>query len=232
MRDYPPSGTRFGSLVVIAIAAPSVSNRMSRVQCRCDCTAVVTVRVSHLRDATTRSCGCRGGRRQHYPPVQSGMRYDRWTVIEAPTDGRWAQCRCDCGVVRRVLIMALKAGRWKSCGCIRVGLSRKKKYGAYASQIPEYKVWTNMKTRCLNPRVLGYKSYGALGITVCDRWLGPEGFRNFLADMGPRPGQNYDIDRIDSTKGYEPTNSRWLLRSKNLNRPRTPGSSCGGGTRD
>lgn len=63
----------------------------------------------------------------------------------------------------------------------------------------------NMVGRCTNPKHVKFKSYGARGITVCERWLK---FENFIADMGPRPiGKT--LDRIDGTRGYEPSNCRW-----------------------
>jgi hypothetical protein len=46
--------------------------------------------------------------------------------------------------------------------------------------------YTNMKVRCYNPSNWAYKWYGAKGIKVCDRWLGKNGFRNFVEDMGFR----------------------------------------------
>jgi hypothetical protein len=34
-------------------------------------------------------------------------------------------------------------------------------------------------------------------------------FEKFLAEIGPRPGRNYSVDRIDNYRGYEPGNVRW-----------------------
>lgn len=69
-----------------------------------------------------------------------------------------------------------------------------------------YQIWASMKQRCFNPKSIGWRNYGAKGITVCDRWLL---FDNFLADMGePKPGQS--IDRFPNNTGnYEPGNVRW-----------------------
>lgn len=81
---------------------------------------------------------------------------------------------------------------------------------------PTYRSWDGMKQRCLNPKATSYARYGGAGITVADRWLD---FGSFLEDMGARP-DGTTLDRIDSTRGYEPGNCRWATRSEqNKNRP-------------
>lgn len=84
----------------------------------------------------------------------------------------------------------------------------------------EHASWYSMVCRCTKPNCSAYKQYGAKGVTVCDRWLGGYGFRNFLEDMGPKPKYGktkggaflYTLDRIDSSKGYFPDNCRWADR--------------------
>jgi hypothetical protein len=81
--------------------------------------------------------------------------------------------------------------------------------GSYRTS-PEFRTWSAMKGRCLNPNNGKYHRYGARGIKVCDRWLGLDGFVNFLADMGDKPSASHSIDRFPNRNGnYEPGNCRW-----------------------
>ena len=73
-----------------------------------------------------------------------------------------------------------------------------------------------MRTRCEKPNCNRWKHYGGRGIKVCDRWLGEDGFLNFLADMGERP-QNMTLDRYPNGDGnYEPGNVRWATPSQQI----------------
>jgi len=73
----------------------------------------------------------------------------------------------------------------------------------------EYTALHAAKQRCFNQKNPKHKDYGARGVTVCARWLGRGGFANFLADVGPRPGPTYSLDRKEVNGNYEPGNVRW-----------------------
>lgn len=64
--------------------------------------------------------------------------------------------------------------------------------------------WYSMHLRCYYEPHMAYKHYGGRGIEVCWRWHrdNPDGWKNFLEDMGPRP-KNRSIDRIDPNGHYE-----------------------------
>lgn len=70
-----------------------------------------------------------------------------------------------------------------------------------------------MHKRCKDPKTNGYKSYGAKGITVDERW---SSYENFIEDVGPRPTPKHQLDRIDNTLGYFKGNCRWVTASENV----------------
>ena len=69
-----------------------------------------------------------------------------------------------------------------------------------------------MKTRCYNKKAKNYKYYGALGISVCERWL--NSFEDFLEDMGEAP-ERTSLARHQDKGNHEPGNVSWIPRSEN-----------------
>ena len=77
---------------------------------------------------------------------------------------------------------------------------------------PEYVCWINMIRRCYEESSDLFRRYKARGITVCDRWFV---YTNFLADMGHKPGADFELDREDTCGNYEKSNCKWVTRSIN-----------------
>lgn len=75
-----------------------------------------------------------------------------------------------------------------------------------------HKIFGMMKERCYKPSHKSYKNYGAKGIKICEIWLNKSSSFYLWAT---RNGYSDDltIDRIDSSKGYYPSNCRWVDKS-------------------
>lgn len=137
-----------------------------------------------------------------------GHRYGRLTVLAMDLPGvrgpTW-RCVCDCGGEARVTTAELRAGNTSSCGCLKKEANRGRLVTHDKSQSAAYLAWTNMKIRVSRTSGPSWRTYGARGIAVCERW---QTFENFYADMGDPP-EGLQLDRIDNDKGYEPGNCRW-----------------------
>lgn len=121
-------------------------------------------------------------------------------------------CLCSCGNQKVIIGSSLTRRRKNtlSCGC-RPGTNAGTSAGGTKS--PEYRAWSNAKTRCYNSNDHRYKWYGARGIQVCDRWL--HNFDAFFEDMGLRPSPDHSLDRYPNVNGnYEPDNCRWATPSQ------------------
>lgn len=167
----------------------------------------------------------------------TGQTFDRWVVLsraDAPGKrGSHWNCRCSCGATSVVSLSNLRSGASRSCGCLQkeVVSARRKKHGM-SQGCPTYSVWRNMINRCTNQRSIQFKDYGGRGITICDRWLGPDGFTNFVADVGLRPSPLHSIEREDVNGNYTPENVAWATRDiQNGNKRNSHKITIGGVTK-
>jgi hypothetical protein len=205
-------GSRFGRLLVQAFLSGG------RVSCRCDCGREKVVRRDNLL-RNTRSCGCLKGdllkRKWKEVSIQTalpqGAIFGRLRVVGS--DRQQTLCDCACGQEVWVRKYDLLSGKTSSCGCLAREVSAKNlremstRHGGWGSS--ELNLWHNMVRRCFDPNAMGYENYGGRGITVCDSWVGPEGFQRFLQDMGPRPTSRHTLDRLSNDQDYAPWNVRW-----------------------
>ncbi|MCK6159519.1 hypothetical protein KZX29_12155 [Moraxella osloensis] len=101
--------------------------------------------------------------------------------------------------------LAQGRGRYCSRSCGAKSNSLKHGHTNHTKLSPTYTSWASMKGRCQNKNNPKYHMYGAVGITVCEKW---QTFEGFLKDMGERP-DGTSIDRIDGSLGYFKENCRW-----------------------
>ena len=141
-----------------------------------------------------------------------GQRYGRGVVIaraEGPGRHPYWLCQCDCGNKWTTMGMTLRAGKSKSCGCLRKEALANGGWGKThgLSKSKTWKTWVAMNARCSGNHAMK-RYYSDRGIKVCERWMD---FENFREDMGERP-EGLTLDRIDPNKDYGPDNCRWASR--------------------
>lgn len=74
-----------------------------------------------------------------------------------------------------------------------------------------YKIWGDIKSRCLNPNCKSYKYYGGRGITIFPEWVNDyTKFKDW--SLNNEYADNLVIDRIDNNGNYEPNNCRWVTK--------------------
>ncbi len=163
------------------------------------------------------------------PPLidLTGQQFGRLKVIEQAGKDKWGAskwlCKCDCGKKMIVLGCSLRSGHTKSCGCFKKeGNNNKHGHSKRGKPTREYNSWQTMIQRCINPNNKNYQYYGEIGIKVCKRWMGENGFIIFFEDMGKRP-LGCTLERKDNDKGYYKKNCEWATSKKQARNKR---NSC------
>lgn len=103
--------------------------------------------------------------------------------------------------------------------------------GQQRTKHPLYNLYCGIKRRCYNKNDANYHRYGGRGIVMDNEWLGPNGFTNFVSDMGERPN-GYSIERIDNNLNYSSKNCIWVDRkTQNNNKRNIPFYTIGNETK-
>ncbi len=222
------TGERFGMLTVASRAENHVTpggSTKSRWNCICECGVTKVYTTNNLTSGGVSSCGCKPRPRKDY----IGAVFGRLTVLSAAPDiprpdggviQAW-NCLCECGNKTNVRAVGLLGGKTKSCGCLRVEVSREKCTVHGLKERPEYIVWKGMRQRCNDAKSDNYAYYGGRGIKVDPRW---DSFEQFFSDMGPRP-EGLTIERLDNNGNYCVENCIWAdMSTQSLNQ--RPRGSC------
>jgi hypothetical protein len=152
--------------------------------------------------------------------VYIGMSYGQLTIesIERINSKLYVSAKCTCGKTGSYMLVKLKDGHTKSCGCLRKKIMSDilTTHGLYHTRINN--IWNGMIDRCRRVKNKNYKNYGGRGITVCEEWA-----TDFMAFYNWAMNNGYSdeltIERNDVNGNYEPGNCKWITHSKQaLNR--------------
>lgn len=182
--------------------------------CKCDCGNDKIVESRYLRMGLIKSCGCitKENNFNRCMIDLTGRTFGRLTVIryDHSKNGAYWLCKCECGKTKVIKGTSLTKGETTSCGCKsrEMSISRSTTHGMTGTRI--YRIRSGMIARCYKKNATSYPKYGAKGITVCEEWLGENGFINFYNwAMENGYKDNLTLDRINPKGNYEPSNCRW-----------------------
>ena len=137
-----------------------------------------------------------------------GMKFPKPT---SKRKSRYGLYKCEqCGIKFEAIIANVEKNdtiKCKSCS--------QKTHGQKGTRL--YTIWEHMKSRCNNKNNANFKFYGGKGIQVCNEWN-----NSFISFMNWATLNGYvedlTIDRIDSSKNYEPSNCQWIPMIDNIKR--------------
>ena len=113
------TGQKFNRLTVLERDTTKKSKNACWI-CQCECGNIVSVQGTHLKNESTKSCGCL--QREISTIDLTGQKFGRLTVLKQDISKNghayWI-CQCDCGNIISVLGNNLRNGKTKSCGCLQ-----------------------------------------------------------------------------------------------------------------
>lgn len=154
-----------------------------------------------------------------------GRRFDRLTVVAKASliKGRYIaySCECDCGQIRICRSGELTRSEHigcKACEPMARSLScALRTHGeCELGKTRLYRIWKGIRTRCTNPKDIGWKYYGGKGVRRCAEWNSFPVFKIWAMANGYT--DDMTIDRLNSNGNYEPGNCEWVTQRENSRR--------------
>lgn len=139
--------------------------------------------------------------------ITVGECFAKWVVLSV-IDRRYCQCRCSCGIERRVNSYHLLGGVTSCCkSCARKTYD----YGTVEQHPPRLRAIVNMAIlRCTDRSHPRFDDWGGRGIKVCKEWLHSRAkFVEYLMTLSGWNACGLILDRINNDGNYEPGNLRF-----------------------
>jgi hypothetical protein len=139
------NGDRYGRWIIVEEVETLYKPygvKMRQFRCICECGNEKVVKLVHLRNQTSKSCGCIKKKIVKVSEKKilkiSKIKSDKVSKIKSDkVSEKKNRCYVNHGLSKHIL----------------------------------YPIWNAMRQRCLNPKNKSYINYGGRGIKICDRWL-------------------------------------------------------------
>ena len=127
-------GQKYGRLTVLErdfnyVVEHKIKTKRTYWKCQCDCGNILTVRGSHLKNGTTKSCGCLI--KDTRIPNLVNQKFGKLLVLELTNERdeyrnvKW-KCQCECGRITYPTTNHLLRGLSQSCGNCNKSLGENK----------------------------------------------------------------------------------------------------------
>lgn len=81
-------------------------------------------------------------------------------------------------------------------------------------------LYSGIRNRCNCKTDSAYRYYGKKGVKVCERWLGMDGYLNFLEDMGPRKDRTDILKLKKGSLEFNKDTCYWDTRKGEIREPK------------